>query len=178
MKKGSLLILLAALVMLTLPLPAAHAEDQVVLRTEQDRDNYRTGVEFVKELEKKGGTINLNLVIKGMQDELAGNTAPLSSDETPAVSAPGPAEYAAAPAAGPSTASSAAGQTEHQAVRIPGETTAPKAAVAVAQRQSGFATPERMRAPSGLLLSQRNQAKLNVDQLKREMRAQALAGGL
>ena len=50
------------------------AEDQLVLRTRADKDNYATGVDIVRKLKKQGGEINLDIVIQGMRDEIIGET--------------------------------------------------------------------------------------------------------
>jgi hypothetical protein len=171
-------LFLAIVVFLALPVPAAHAGDegdQVVLRTKQDMDNYMTGVEFVKELKKKGGTFNLNIVIKGMQDELSGSTVPTTNDG-PSVAAPESGSYAAVLEAAPATASAASAQNDHQAMRIPAEASTTVTAAAQGQDGYGYRAVERMRAPNGAILSRTNQARLDVLRMKQELRANGLEG--
>ncbi len=50
----------------------AFAEEQLVLRTQSEKDNYATGVDIVRKLKKQGGEINLDIVIQGMRDEIIG----------------------------------------------------------------------------------------------------------
>jgi hypothetical protein len=60
-----------------------YAEDQLVLKTQKDRENYATGVEFVKKLKQQGGAVNLDIVIRGMQDELTGDTLLMTDHDVP-----------------------------------------------------------------------------------------------
>jgi hypothetical protein len=60
-----------------------YAEDQLVLKTQKDRENYATGVEFVKKLKQQGGAVNLDIVIRGMQDELTGDTLLMTDQNVP-----------------------------------------------------------------------------------------------
>lgn len=60
-----------------------YAEDQLVLKTQKDRENYATGVEFVKKLKQQGGAVNLDIVIRGMQDELTGDTLLMTDQDVP-----------------------------------------------------------------------------------------------
>jgi len=59
------------------------AEEQLVLKTQKDKENYTTGVEFVKKLKQQGGAVNLDLVIRGMQDELTGDTLLTTDQDVP-----------------------------------------------------------------------------------------------
>ncbi len=51
----------------------AYAGEQKLLSTPTDKMNYTTGVDIVRKLKQQGGEINLDLVIKGMKDELTGD---------------------------------------------------------------------------------------------------------
>jgi len=73
---------MAGLVVLLMAAPL-YAEDQLVLKTQKDRENYATGVEFVKKLKQQGGAVNLDLVIRGMQDELTGETLLMTDQDVP-----------------------------------------------------------------------------------------------
>ena len=50
----------------------ASAAESIILKTKKDRENYTTGVTIVRNLKNQGGVINLDIVIKGMMDELTG----------------------------------------------------------------------------------------------------------
>jgi hypothetical protein len=50
----------------------AGAADSIILKTKKDKENYTTGVTIVRNLKNQGGVINLDIVIKGMMDELTG----------------------------------------------------------------------------------------------------------
>lgn len=50
----------------------AYAGGQPVLNTPTDRENYTNGVTIARNLKQQGGTVNLDILIKGMMDELAG----------------------------------------------------------------------------------------------------------
>lgn len=60
---------------------SASAGEQTVLKTRSDKENYTTGVEFVRSLQKRGGSVNLDLVIQGMKDALTGENIQVSDDE-------------------------------------------------------------------------------------------------
>lgn len=60
---------------------SAIAGEQTVLKTESDKENYTTGVEFVRSLQKRGGAVNLDLVIQGMKDALTGENIQVNDDE-------------------------------------------------------------------------------------------------
>lgn len=49
-----------------------------LLNGQRERESYATGVNIVRQLMQQGGEINLNLVIKGMQDGLTGQNMLLS----------------------------------------------------------------------------------------------------
>jgi hypothetical protein len=59
------------------------AEESLVLKTQKDRENYSTGVSFVKSLKHQGGEINLDIVIQGMKDELIGEGHLATEDNIP-----------------------------------------------------------------------------------------------
>ncbi|MHB8846609.1 MAG: FKBP-type peptidyl-prolyl cis-trans isomerase N-terminal domain-containing protein [Nitrospirota bacterium] len=56
------------------------AGERTVLKTQSDKENYTTGVEFVRSLQKRGGSVNLDLVIQGMKDALTGENIQVSDD--------------------------------------------------------------------------------------------------
>ncbi len=43
-----------------------------VLKTQKDKENYCTGIEFVRTLKQQGGAVDLDLVIQGIKDGLTG----------------------------------------------------------------------------------------------------------
>ena len=184
MNKNNLFLTAAVMSIVALFCSVAFAEDQVVLRTQLDRDSYETGVEFVKELMKKGGTIDLNMVIKGMQDELTGNTAP-STEIAPAgpQAVPESGEYASAPAVPVVPAAAAVQQAEHeaahQAVKISSESRPAQSATAQHPSENpGYAeAAPRMRTPEGALLSRTNQARMDMLKMKRELRSRSISEG-
>jgi UDP-GlcNAc:undecaprenyl-phosphate/decaprenyl-phosphate GlcNAc-1-phosphate transferase len=51
------------------------------LKTLQDRINYAIGVNLIENIKKQGIEIDLNLVMKGMQDAFAGRKLPLTDEE-------------------------------------------------------------------------------------------------
>ena len=57
---------------ITLLAAEASAAESITLKTKKDRENYTTGVTIVRNLKNQGGVINLDIVIKGMMDELTG----------------------------------------------------------------------------------------------------------
>jgi len=58
-----------------------HAEEQLVLKSKNDKQDYSTGVSIVRTLKQQGGQVNLNVVIKGMLDGLTGEKLLMSEDE-------------------------------------------------------------------------------------------------
>jgi hypothetical protein len=50
----------------------AWADDGQVPVTRQERENYNLGVDFVQTLARRGQVVNIDMVIKGMQDALQG----------------------------------------------------------------------------------------------------------
>jgi FKBP-type peptidyl-prolyl cis-trans isomerase FklB len=56
-------------------------EDALVLKTQKDRVNYAIGVNLIGNLKKQGVDINLNLVMKGMQDAFSGDKLLMSDIE-------------------------------------------------------------------------------------------------
>ncbi len=48
----------------------AIAAEPISLNTRKDKENYTTGVTIVRNLKQRGGEVNLDIVIKGMMDEL------------------------------------------------------------------------------------------------------------
>lgn len=51
-------------------LAQAGADESLVLKTDQDKANYATGVNIVRKLKQQGGEVNLDIVIQAMKDEL------------------------------------------------------------------------------------------------------------
>jgi hypothetical protein len=56
------------------------AEETLVLKTQQNRENYNTGVKIARSLRQQGGEVNLDIVIQGMKDELTGEGHILTED--------------------------------------------------------------------------------------------------
>jgi hypothetical protein len=59
----------------------ASAQEHMVLKSRQDRDNYSAGVTIARNLKQQGGEINLDVVIKGMTDELRGEHLLMTEEE-------------------------------------------------------------------------------------------------
>ena len=57
------------------------AEEQPVLKTRTDKDSYMTGIDIVQGLKKRGGQIDLDIVIRGMKDGLTGENMLMSEDD-------------------------------------------------------------------------------------------------
>jgi FKBP-type peptidyl-prolyl cis-trans isomerase len=62
-------------------LTAQCAQEPTELKTEKDKVNYGIGVSIGKSLKQQGMEVDLNLVMKGLKDELSGNKLLLSDDE-------------------------------------------------------------------------------------------------
>jgi FKBP-type peptidyl-prolyl cis-trans isomerase len=58
----------------------ASAEETLILKTQKDRQSYAMGVEVVRNLDRQGLELDLNIVIRGMKDA-AGNKLLLTDDE-------------------------------------------------------------------------------------------------
>ena len=71
-------MVLGVLLLSTSSIPA---EEQTVLKSQSEKENYATGVEFVRSLQKRGGSVNLDLVIQGMKDGLTGEKMLMGDDE-------------------------------------------------------------------------------------------------
>lgn len=56
------------------------AEEMLVLKTQQNRENYNTGVRIVRSLKQQGSEINLDILIQGMKDALTGEGHILTED--------------------------------------------------------------------------------------------------
>lgn len=56
------------------------AEESLVLKTQNDRENYTAGISIMRSLKQEGGVINLDIVIQGMKDELTGDRHLLNED--------------------------------------------------------------------------------------------------
>ena len=50
----------------------AFGGEQQFLKTQKDKENYSTGVEFVRNLKQQGGAVDLDIVIQGIKDGLTG----------------------------------------------------------------------------------------------------------
>ena len=61
------------------PAPAA-AEESAALATPADRMSYSIGVEFAKNYKRMGVTLNVDLLLRGMTDEIAGKKLLLDED--------------------------------------------------------------------------------------------------
>jgi FKBP-type peptidyl-prolyl cis-trans isomerase len=60
--------------------PASAAEKQI-LKTEKDKINYGIGVSVGRNFKQQGLEVDVNMVVKGLKDELAGKKLLLSEDE-------------------------------------------------------------------------------------------------
>ncbi len=58
----------------------ATAEEGTVLKEKIEKDSYATGVALVRNLKQQGGAFDLDLVIKGMKDELTGEKLLLTEE--------------------------------------------------------------------------------------------------
>lgn len=57
------------------------AGEPLVLKNQTEKDNYSTGVNIVRNLKQQGGAVNLDIVIKGMKDELTGGKLLLTEED-------------------------------------------------------------------------------------------------
>ena len=57
------------------------SDENLALKTDQDRANYATGVKIVRKLKQQGGEVNLDIVIQGMKDGLTDYRLLMSEDE-------------------------------------------------------------------------------------------------
>lgn len=57
------------------------AEEAPVLKTQQDRVNYGIGMSMGKSLKRQGIEVNLDMVVRGMKDELSGGKLLLSEED-------------------------------------------------------------------------------------------------
>lgn len=71
------------LTLLGLLLLAAQAfgGEQLVLKTQKDKESYTTGVEFVQNLKQQGGAVDLDIVIQGIKDGLTGENLLMTEAE-------------------------------------------------------------------------------------------------
>ncbi|MFY9328235.1 MAG: FKBP-type peptidyl-prolyl cis-trans isomerase [Georgfuchsia sp.] len=84
MKLKTLLVGMATLCGLLLSVYATAADqpaDQPVLKTERDRVNYSMGINLISNFRKQGIDIDLDKVVMGMKDALAGNKYLLSDED-------------------------------------------------------------------------------------------------
>jgi FKBP-type peptidyl-prolyl cis-trans isomerase len=66
---------------LVLLVAQASAAEKPVLKTEKDKVNYGIGVSIARNFKQQGMEVDVNLVLKGMKDTLAGKKLLLSEDE-------------------------------------------------------------------------------------------------
>jgi hypothetical protein len=59
----------------------ATAEEGTVLQGRMDKVSYATGVTLVRDLKQQGGSFDLDLVIKGMRDEITGEKLLLTEED-------------------------------------------------------------------------------------------------
>ncbi|HWR73001.1 MAG TPA: FKBP-type peptidyl-prolyl cis-trans isomerase N-terminal domain-containing protein [Nitrospirota bacterium] len=59
----------------------AFAEEPLVLKTGTDKENYANGVTIARNLKQQAGVVNLDILIKGMMDELTGEKLLMAEDE-------------------------------------------------------------------------------------------------
>jgi hypothetical protein len=59
----------------------AFAGEQLVLKTQIDKESYSTGINIVRTLKQQGGEVNLDVVIQGMMDGLTGQKLLLTEEE-------------------------------------------------------------------------------------------------
>jgi len=59
----------------------AFADEQAVLSTPADRENYTNGVTIARNLKQQGGAVNLDILIKGMMDELRGEKLLMTEED-------------------------------------------------------------------------------------------------
>ena len=62
-------------------LAAQCAQEPTDLKTEQDKVNYGIGVSVAKNFKQQGVEVDVNMMIKGMKDELSGKKLLMSEDE-------------------------------------------------------------------------------------------------
>jgi hypothetical protein len=60
---------------------SVNAEEQLILKNQKEKENYTTGVYIVRALKERKGEINLDIVIKGMKDEVTGESLLISEYE-------------------------------------------------------------------------------------------------
>lgn len=196
----------AAIIIIALFAIEAIAAEPISLKTRKDRENYTTGVTIVRILKQQGGEINLDIVIKGMMDELTGYQLLMTEDDirqaaasiraesteqrTQAAMKHGEMKAVIEGAAPADDGSPAAPQDQRQEktdeqINRGGVLAASGSAGmnATALNNSsgsgqGQASPEQQiaLAPNGSVLSRRNQAKLTIKELKAEMRAKVASG--
>jgi hypothetical protein len=58
-----------------------YADDQLVLKTQKDKENYTTGVNIVRKLKQQGGEVNLDIMIQGMKDEITSEKLLMTEDD-------------------------------------------------------------------------------------------------
>jgi hypothetical protein len=59
----------------------AAAEEGMVLKEQMEKESYATGVTLVRNLKQQGGSFDLELVIKGMKDEVTGEKLLLTEED-------------------------------------------------------------------------------------------------
>jgi hypothetical protein len=152
----------------------ARAADQTVLNSQTDKENYAMGVRIVREMMQKGGVVNLDIVIRGMQDSLKGDQLLMTEGEIGKIDsarASGPEKETPMQAAEDSKAQKEKDNSGSNNARKPEP-------VEHAPRLGPQFAQDAPRTPSGSALSRRNEARMTINDLKKEMRARALAGDI
>ncbi|MDA8099859.1 MAG: FKBP-type peptidyl-prolyl cis-trans isomerase N-terminal domain-containing protein [Nitrospiraceae bacterium] len=175
------------------------AEDKGILRNGTDRESYSTGVAFVNSLKQQGGSLNLDMVIQGIRDGLTGESLLMSGEEIQRTLAAlrslrqaDPQKLAAPRETEKALAGGAPGNATAMDASVPAQTALPKEQQdggVMTTMAKGGASPGTQQAPygaqvggsgtaqAGPTLSFRNQAKLNVQEMKAQMRASLMQSG-
>jgi hypothetical protein len=172
------------------------AEEQTVLKSRSEKENYAIGVEFVRTLQQRAGAVNLDLVIQGMQDALTGehllmNEADIRTSLASAEDARKQMQKEASRSSGPMVQGTGAepapavGKGGEPSRQVPGQdsqlaqtsTSGVMNSNAASGRKVHLGDSAVQPGLNGSILSYRNQAKLMIDQMKAEMRARETSGG-
>jgi hypothetical protein len=178
---------MAFLGVLLLAAPVFGGEQQV-LKTQKDKENYTTGVEFVRTLKQQGGAVDLDIVIQGIKDGLTGEKLLMTEAEirtTMAARQGGKTGQVmkADSLTGILPSPVSAGRENEPAASKKQEPLPP---ADQSEQNVQLAAPVQPRqiivigsapAPNGVVLSKRNQAKLSVAEMKAE-RAKAFASDM
>ena len=74
-------LVLTAILGVALLAPRVSAEEPVVLKTQKEKVGYTIGVDVVRNFKRQGIEVDLDLVIKGMRDGLAGGRFLMTDDD-------------------------------------------------------------------------------------------------